>query len=85
MSIIYEGKMVSAEQLTVAAHGEVATDIHDGFRNDTAAGGSVKIRFKSGIDHTFPNVPSGFIQPCDIDRVYETGTTLATVEVYRTK
>ena len=46
-------------------------------------GGALRVLTASGDDVTFPNVPSGFLLPLEVRRVYSTSTTASNVVALR--
>lgn len=72
--------IVDALEITKSGHGDDQVDVWDGIRNGTASAGDVKVKLISGNDHTFNNIPSGGTVYARIERIYETGTSLATIE-----
>ncbi len=85
MSIVVASNTVDGDEITIAAHGDVATDVWEGIRNpDTTVIANIKVRYrKTQNDHTINNLQPGDTFPAEIDRIYETGTSATTVEVYK--
>ena len=78
------GLLSNPRTVTISGHGDTATDKCNAIRNPTGSAGDIRVRFAAGsTDHTFSNVQAGDTIPTDqIDRIYETSTTLATVEIF---
>jgi len=86
MSFRHLGQIFNPSEITILGHGEGATDKGDFIRNNTSASGAVKIDILNEDLTTtsafvIKELPAGFIYPVRVSRVYETGTSLATVEI----
>jgi len=86
MSFRHLGQTFGQKEITISSHGDVATDKADYIRNNTTASGTVFVDILNEdrtITENFPirALPAGFIYPVRTTRIYETGTTLATVEI----